>query len=109
VDPERLMIVEQCGLESRAKESGTKSGKAFGRPPSGPDTKQRIREALATPAARLPQDRCAVRRRDRHGSAEREGMKLSGVTSIQRHMTRATTTEAIKPSQSRGPPSLRRA
>jgi hypothetical protein len=32
-----------------AKASGTKSGKAFGRPRTAPEVEQRIREALATP------------------------------------------------------------
>jgi hypothetical protein len=48
VDPERSMIVERCGLESRAKQRHQKR-KAFRRPRVAPDTEQRIREALATP------------------------------------------------------------
>ena len=105
------MIVERCGLKFQGhKASGTKSGKAFGRPRVAHDTDQQIREARATPG-RPGFHKIAARFgvANRHGSADREGMKLSGVTSIQRHMTRATTTEAIKPIQSRGPPSLRRA
>jgi len=34
---------------AKAKASGTKSGKAFGRPRTAPEVEQRIREALATP------------------------------------------------------------
>ena len=47
---ERSMIVERvrAGV-ARAKASGTKSGKAFGRPRVPAETEQRIREALATP------------------------------------------------------------
>ena len=36
-------------LHSLAKASGTKSGKAFGRPRTAPEVEQRIRDALATP------------------------------------------------------------
>ena len=44
------MIVERvrAGV-ARAKASGTKSGKAFGRPRTPLDLEKRIREALATP------------------------------------------------------------
>jgi DNA invertase Pin-like site-specific DNA recombinase len=47
---ERSMIVERvrAGL-ARAKASGTKSGKAFGRPRTPVDLEKRIGEALATP------------------------------------------------------------
>ena len=47
---ERSMIVERvrAGV-ARAKASGTKSGKAFGRPRVPAETEQRIRDALATP------------------------------------------------------------
>jgi DNA invertase Pin-like site-specific DNA recombinase len=47
---ERSMIVERvrAGV-ARAKASGTKSGKAFGRPRTALEVEQRIREALATP------------------------------------------------------------
>jgi DNA invertase Pin-like site-specific DNA recombinase len=47
---ERSMIVERvrAGV-ARAKASGTKSGKAFGRPRVAAETEQRIRNALATP------------------------------------------------------------
>jgi len=47
---ERSMIVERvrAGV-ARAKASGTKSGKAFGRPRTAPEVEQRIRDALATP------------------------------------------------------------
>ena len=47
---ERSMIVERvrAGV-ARAKASGTKSGKAFGRPRTPVDLEKRIREALATP------------------------------------------------------------
>jgi DNA invertase Pin-like site-specific DNA recombinase len=47
---ERSMIVERArsGI-ARAKASGTKSGKAFGRPRVSAETEQRIRDALATP------------------------------------------------------------
>jgi DNA invertase Pin-like site-specific DNA recombinase len=47
---ERSMIVERvrAGI-ARAKTSGTKSGKAFGRPRTAPEVEQRIRDALATP------------------------------------------------------------
>jgi DNA invertase Pin-like site-specific DNA recombinase len=47
---ERSMIVERvrAGV-ARAKASGTKSGKAFGRPRVPVETEQRIRDALATP------------------------------------------------------------
>jgi len=47
---ERSMIVERvrAGV-ARAKASGTKSGKAFGRPRTVPEVEQRIRDALATP------------------------------------------------------------
>jgi DNA invertase Pin-like site-specific DNA recombinase len=47
---ERSMIVERvrAGV-ARAKATGTKSGKAFGRPRTAPEVEQRILEALATP------------------------------------------------------------
>jgi DNA invertase Pin-like site-specific DNA recombinase len=47
---ERSMIVERvrAGV-ARAKASGTKSGKAFGRPRVPAETEQRIRDALASP------------------------------------------------------------
>ena len=47
---ERSMIRERvrAGV-ARAKGSGTKSGKAFGRPRTSPEVERRIREALATP------------------------------------------------------------
>ena len=47
---ERSMIVERvrAGI-ARAKASGTKSGKAFGRPRMPVELEQRIREALAAP------------------------------------------------------------
>jgi DNA invertase Pin-like site-specific DNA recombinase len=47
---ERSMIVERvrAGV-ARAKASGTKSGKAFGRPRTSPEVEQRIRDALASP------------------------------------------------------------
>jgi DNA invertase Pin-like site-specific DNA recombinase len=47
---ERSMIVERVrsGV-ARAKATGTKSGKAFGRPRVLAETEQRIRDALATP------------------------------------------------------------
>jgi DNA invertase Pin-like site-specific DNA recombinase len=47
---ERSMIVERvrAGV-ARAKATGTKSGKAFGRPRTDAKLEQRIREALATP------------------------------------------------------------
>jgi DNA invertase Pin-like site-specific DNA recombinase len=47
---ERSMIVERVrsGV-ARAKATGTKSGKAFGRPRTAPEVEQRIRDALATP------------------------------------------------------------
>jgi DNA invertase Pin-like site-specific DNA recombinase len=47
---ERSMIVERVrsGI-ARAKATGTKSGKAFGRPRTSPEVEQRIREALASP------------------------------------------------------------
>jgi DNA invertase Pin-like site-specific DNA recombinase len=47
---ERSMIVERvrAGV-ARAKASGTKSGKAFGRPRTDAKLEQRIRDALATP------------------------------------------------------------
>ena len=47
---ERSMIVERvrAGV-ARAKASGTKSGKAFGRPRVPAETEQQIRDALATP------------------------------------------------------------
>jgi DNA invertase Pin-like site-specific DNA recombinase len=47
---ERSMIVERvrAGV-ARAKASGTKSGKAFGRPRTPVDLEKRIRDALATP------------------------------------------------------------
>jgi DNA invertase Pin-like site-specific DNA recombinase len=47
---ERSMIVERvrAGIV-RAKASGTKSGKAFGRPRTSPEVEQRIRAALTTP------------------------------------------------------------
>jgi DNA invertase Pin-like site-specific DNA recombinase len=47
---ERSMIAERvrAGV-ARAKASGTKSGKAFGRPRVPAETEQRIRDALATP------------------------------------------------------------
>jgi DNA invertase Pin-like site-specific DNA recombinase len=47
---ERSMIVERvrAGV-ARAKASGTKSGKGFGRPRTAPEVEQRIRDALATP------------------------------------------------------------
>jgi DNA invertase Pin-like site-specific DNA recombinase len=47
---ERSMIVERvrAGV-ARAKASGTKSGKAFGRPRTPAALEKRIRDALATP------------------------------------------------------------
>jgi DNA invertase Pin-like site-specific DNA recombinase len=47
---ERSVIVERvrAGV-ARAKASGTKSGKSFGRPRTAPEVEHRIREALATP------------------------------------------------------------
>ena len=84
------------------KASGTKSGKAFGRPRVAHDTDQRIREARATPGRpRFHKIAARFGVANRHGAADRDFN--------QRHMTRAALTEAIKPSQSRGPPSLRRA
>jgi DNA invertase Pin-like site-specific DNA recombinase len=63
---ERSMIVERvrAGV-ARANTSGTKSGKAFGRPRTSPEVEQRTRAALATPG------RPAIRRSDRHGAADR--------------------------------------
>ena len=46
---ERSMIVERVRGVARAKASGTRSGKAFGRPRTSPEVEQRIRDALATP------------------------------------------------------------
>ena len=71
---ERSMIVERvrAGV-ARGKASGTKSGKTFGRPRTSPEVEQRIREALANSwAARISQDRRSIRRRDWHGSTDRE-------------------------------------
>src|SRR3954453_22087497 len=46
---ERSMIVAGAGGGARAKTSGTKSGKAFGRPRVPAEIGRRIRDALATP------------------------------------------------------------
>ena len=47
---ERSMTVEHVRAgAARAKASGTKSGKAFGRPRTVPEVEQRIRDALAAP------------------------------------------------------------
>jgi hypothetical protein len=43
-----VVILLRAGV-ARAKASGTKSGKAFGRPRVAAETEQRIRDALATP------------------------------------------------------------
>jgi DNA invertase Pin-like site-specific DNA recombinase len=74
---ERSMIRERvrAGV-ARAKASGTKSGKAFGRPRTPAVLEKRIRDALATPG-RPGQDRRAIRRGHWHGSADRA--RLSAV------------------------------
>jgi hypothetical protein len=63
---------------ARAKATGTKSGKAFGRPRVSAETEQRIRDALASPRPRLPQDRGAVRRSDGNGATDRARVRLAG-------------------------------
>jgi DNA invertase Pin-like site-specific DNA recombinase len=70
---ERSMIVERvrAGV-ARAKASGTKSGKAFGRPRTPLDLEKRIREALATTRpGGISQNSCTVRCRGRRGPADR--------------------------------------